>query len=298
MSFFKALFKDNATASLRYPLATLTEESDYLLMEVIEYKPSNLEGGALERALENGVGNQSPKRKASIILPIPTNITAANGVSWNSASLNELEEIAGQGLMNLMQSENFDQAGAAIREVGSRMQGIGFENGRTLTLNAITKRILQNFGSQVTLAQSLARTTGQVLNPNMELLFSGPGLRSFSFSYQLSARNENEGRQIKEILRVLKKSMAPKRAANELFICTPDIFSLKFKRGASDHQYLNRFKQMALTDMSVNYTGSGTYTVYDNGMPTLINISMTFQELAPVYAQDYDKGEGTIGMGY
>ena len=75
MSFFKALFKDNATASLRYPLATLTEESDYLLMEVIEYKPSNLEGGALERALENGVGNQSPKRKASIILPIPTNIT-------------------------------------------------------------------------------------------------------------------------------------------------------------------------------------------------------------------------------
>ena len=49
MSFFKALFKDNATASLRSPLAPLTEESDYLLMAVIAKQQSNLQGCDFDR---------------------------------------------------------------------------------------------------------------------------------------------------------------------------------------------------------------------------------------------------------
>ena len=43
----------------------------------------------------------------------------------------------------------------------------------------------------------LSRTTGQVLNPNLELLFSGPGLRDFTFDYQLSPRDKNEDQTVK-----------------------------------------------------------------------------------------------------
>ena len=45
-----------------------------------------------------------------------------------------------------------------------------------------TSKIISQFGSGVSFGeQVLARTTGQVLNPNLELLFSGPGLRDFDF---------------------------------------------------------------------------------------------------------------------
>jgi hypothetical protein len=32
--------------------------------------------------------------------------------------------------------------------------------------------------------------------------------------------------------------------------------------------------------MSVNYTPNGVYTTYENGMPTQINVALTFKELA------------------
>jgi hypothetical protein len=39
--------------------------------------------------------------------------------------------------------------------------------------------------------QILQRTEGAILNPNMELLFNGPSLRSFTFSFKLASRSED-----------------------------------------------------------------------------------------------------------
>jgi hypothetical protein len=39
----------------------------------------------------------------------------------------------------------------------------------------------------------LSRATGQVINPNLELLFNGPQLRPFSFTFKLAARSKEEG---------------------------------------------------------------------------------------------------------
>ena len=44
----------------------------------------------------------------------------------------------------------------------------------------------------VPLDQILARTQGQVLNPNLELLFNGPTLRPFNFTFKMSARGGDE----------------------------------------------------------------------------------------------------------
>ena len=54
---------------------------------------------------------------------------------------------------------------------------------------------------------------------------------------------------------------------------------------------------MALVNMSVNYTGSGTYATYSDATPVHMKLSLSFQELNPVYAEDYDK-EGKDGVGF
>jgi hypothetical protein len=266
-------------------------------MDIIRYKPSKLQGQALKRNLSAGLGNQSPNYVASIILPIPTSITAANGVTWNGGTMNPLEDIATRGLSDLMES-GFRGAPQVFHQYMAEISSTLGDDVRKAGTSAIARQIIKSFGSNVSFGQVLARQSGQVLNPNMELLFDGPGLRTFSFNYQLAPRNEAESRMVKRILRRLKQSMSAKRTTNKVFICTPDIFQLRFKTGGSDHKFLNRFKQMALTNITVDYTGSGTYSSYEDGTPTIINMSMAFQELAPVYADDYDEKEGKIGVGY
>jgi hypothetical protein len=49
----------------------------------------------------------------------------------------------------------------------------------------------------------LARTTGAILNPNIELLFNAPSLRVFNYRFQLSAREEPESKQIQKIIRLV-----------------------------------------------------------------------------------------------
>ena len=55
--------------------------------------------------------------------------------------------------------------------------------------NALTKflaaKAVNVFGANVTLNQLLARGNGEVINPNMELLFNGPMLRNFRFQLQI-----------------------------------------------------------------------------------------------------------------
>jgi len=83
-----------------------------------------------------------------------------------------------------------------------------------------------------------------------------------------------------------------------LFIKSPDVFKLTYKTGSKNHQFLHKFKPMALLNMAVNYTGAGTYATYDNTSPIHLKMSLTFQELNPIYSEDYDTEEGKEGTGF
>jgi hypothetical protein len=64
----------------------------------------------------------------------------------------------------------------------------------------------------------------------------------------------------------------------------------------SDHPYLNRFKECALVDCAVNYTPDGTYMTYGDSSMTAYELSLTFQELEPIFDDEYsdiDKNKDT-----
>ena len=150
---------------------------------------------------------------------------------------------------------------------------------------------------QVTREQILARESGGILNPNMELFFNGVALRSFKFSFKLTPRSDDEAKEIKQIIRILKSNMAPKivKEFQNNFLKTPNVFDLQYMQGSSPHPYLHRFKTCALTDMSVNYTGEGLYATYNDASPISMIMDLTFKELEPIYDTDYD---GVGGVGY
>ena len=76
------------------------------------------------------------------------------------------------------------------------------------------------------------------------------------------------------------------------------MFELSYRKGAALHPFLNRFKLCALTNCSTTYTGDGTYATYHDGTPVSMTMNLSFQELTPVYNEDYDSEDGSIGVGF
>ena len=134
------------------------------------------------------------------------------------------------------------------------------------------------FGANVSINQLLARESGQVFNPNMELLFNGPTLRNFNFTFKMMPRSADESEEIKQIIRFFKRGMAPKAGSGNLFLKTPNVFELRYRQGNGEHQFLHRFKQCFLENISVNYTGEGVYSTYDDGTPVSMNMNLAFKD--------------------
>ena len=142
-----------------------------------------------------------------------------------------------------------------------------------------------------------------IFNPNLELLFDAPTLRSFTFSFKMTPRSEQEARQCKLIIRSFKQNMAPKAnleggqiGGTGIFLKTPNIFELTYKRGSRDHPFLHKFKQCFLTNFSVNYTAEGTHTTYDDSTPVSMTMDMTFKEIEPIYDTDYKDSDNSVGF--
>ena len=164
--------------------------------------------------------------------------------------------------------------------------------------------IVNAFGGNVSSESILSRATGQILNPNLELLFQGSNIRSFPFTFDFAPRDRREAQEIKGIIRAFKQSMVPRTdssggpIASGIFIKSPKVFLISYKSGNKAHPFLNRFKACALLDMNISYTASGTYATYQDGTPVHMNMTLIFKELNPIYAEDYDTDEGQIGVGY
>ena len=323
-------------ADYRYPTAELNKDSDFLRIEIGKYNASGLtRDSGFEtldgtRNTQGAQGVQSTafsftagkpfkvnKRKPltvdeTILLPIPSNIQDGNSVKYTEGSLDGLTA-ATAGIVLKSFYENEDNPGQAFADLLKDGTVLGLSPGaREYFLNNLAASAANTFfGGNLSPSQLLARQTGNILNPNMELLFDGVTLRSFKFSFKLTPRNKTEATQVKGIIKTLKRSMAPGTSSTgfdkqnsgigDLYLSTPRIFKLSYMRGTRAHPFLHKFKECFLTDMSVNYTGEGTYATYGGpddqggGTPVSMIMDFSFKELEPVYGDDYGD---EVGVGY
>ena len=289
----------------------LSQQTDYLQIDVVAYDP----GGIVNSPNQDGGArkNSNKKSEKTILLPIPSNISDTNSVKYDSSSLNSIAGAAVGAVMRTMESGteytkdgNLDLMGGmaatgnAIREgasdINAAVGGLGETKGFITRFLASKAVGLANIN--ITPEQILARSEGKILNPNMELLFNGPGLRSFRFQFKLTPRGPKERNEVEAIIRTFKKHMSPKVSPNGAFLNTPDIFELRYRKGNSEHPFLNKFKQCFLSSVNVNYTGEGTYATYDDGTPVSMTMDLSFQEIEPIYDTDYGEYKVGSGVGY
>ena len=322
---------------LRYPVESITEHADYLQFDIeryVEIGRSNYisDSGGSSRYVIGirktnragmtqgaGLSRRPIKNDGTILLPIPSNISDSNNVAYGESKMNGLTAAgvsAAEGISRKILNKLFldkDQQtefGKEFKKLGDKIvTGLGGDpmTAATTASDVITKQLTASaaniFDANVTANQLIARSTGEIINPNLEILFSDVTVRNFQFAYKLTPRNKYESEQIKLIIRAFKRNMAPQAQGGTLnsgnfFLKTPNVFSLRYRTGRKNHPFLNRFKQCFLSDMQTTYTGESVYSTYDDGTPVSMILDLSFKELQPIYDIDYDSRPGTEAVGY
>jgi hypothetical protein len=296
----------------RYPLGLIDQNTDYVKIDSYKYEPP-------------GVGQLSPNNftiptsdrnyqslsgktvRGTLLLPMPQSLpTNSQSAGWGQGQLSGLTgTLLGIGQKTITNGpieglKALITSGKAVVEASQT--GLGQKAIQNFFAAQAVQQLLGQ--DQNLFGEILGRETGAVINENIELLFRGVNLREgFSLTFDLAPRDANEARVIREMVYFLKSEMSPKKgtasgAAGGLFLTAPSVFKVQYMSGGDPHPYLNRFKICALQNLSLNFTGSGTYATYSDGTPVNMNLTLIFQELTPIYFEDYGSAEGQTGVGY
>jgi hypothetical protein len=295
---------------LRYPRNNIGPQDDYFKIQVLEYKAPGLglqgQNSFALNTTENALTGSIKTSLATIILPMPATIQDNNAADWQSGNMNPIAaNLASAGSEAVLSSNIFGslfQSGSKFFENISGAMSTG--QGQSAAAAGAAAAGLQAALGQGSINQIISRATGQVFNENVELLFNGVTMRpAFNFTFDMVPRYKNESDTVKTIIRTLKKNMTPQKGTPDvngsgLFVKAPNVFKLEYMSGGKQHPFLHRFKPCALTQMSVNYNGSAQYATYADATPVHMQLTLQFQELTPIYAEDYDSTEGQTGVGY
>ena len=276
-----------------YPLDLGQTKQDVIKFTMVEYVPQDFNQSG-QFGFDNSARNENSERSiGTVILPIPGGIQDTNSVQWAGQNMNAMEA----GLAQLALSGVTGGADGFFGDLKQQADRIRGNSGEVSTAVATAFA----GAASGTGGQLITRTTGAVINPNLELLFSGPALRSFSFQFKLNAREAAESKEIVKIIRFFKQGSAAQRSSSNLFLKSPHTFKIQYlHRGPgedNDNPFMNKIKECALQSVAVNYTPEGNYATFDDGAMTSYELTLSFQELEPVFNDDYaDDNDATIGF--
>ena len=299
---------------------------DYIRIETFKYKapmPGAFGSGENQNSVADVV-RRGPTRGSNlgeygntIKLPIPNDLRVSNGVEWGGAKANSIEMAAMTGMTNaaakisedgllsgLMSS--FGSMGKLIDSFG-KLSVNDQGSGQALTA-FLSKLALSKLNINVDTNQFVARSNGIAINPNLELLFSSPKLRNFTFRFDFAPNDETDARNSRLIMRIFKQGMLPtgyagKDGTSSIFIGSPHVYRIGYFNGTKRIRGLPIHKICALTQCSINFTPENVYQSYSDDRavsnPVRSVMELAFTELTPLFAEDYnmnylDAEEGEI----
>ena len=263
---------------------------DVLKFNMMKYVPKKFDQKTF--GFEDRAKDTRGRSIGSVILPIPAGIGDANAVSWGGNSMSAVQAALAQAALAAITED----PGKGVDSLLNSAQKVAGNSGEVGTALANTLAGMAS-GNQ----NLITRTTGAILNPNLDLLFQAPTLRPFNFNFSLSPRDPKEAETVMKIIRFFKQGMSPIRSKSNLFLKSPHTFQLQYLlregRRSREHPFINKFKECALQAFGVQYTPTGNYSTFSDGVMTQYNISMTFTELEPVFNDDYgDQDLAEIGF--
>ena len=265
--------------NLPYPL-TIPGGQDVIQFTALKYEVKEISNFGFGDRPRVSVGGGGARSVGTVTLPIQSGIKDQNAAQWSPDEVNPFQAAGLAAAKPFIESGDTSGFGEEFDTI--RKQSGDFQKGvAAMAVGAITG--VQNV---------LGRTEGIIFNPNLELLFTKPTLRPFTFTFRLSPRSKEEGQRVVEIIRFFKKNMAPSRSGGNLFLSAPNTFQVHYLYRGDDqggeHKFIGMMKECAITNFDVDYTPENNYaTLKDGYMPSYV-LNITMKELEPVFYEDYE----------
>jgi len=224
-----------------------------------------VEGSAASLSL----GQKTNRIAQTIRLYMPDTVTWDFSQDWNETSLTDVLGVA-------------LQAAQGITGAFSKTDGV--QNGQKAG-------VLSNLGPAAAEAAGTALgggpktqvamgLTGYAVNPQIEVLYVSPKLRSFQFDFTFAPKSEAEAKNVIDIIGALKFHSAPEILGgySGRYFVPPATFDISFLYGGGRNDKLGKIASCVLDRLNVDYAPNG-YTTFKDGMPTYIRMQLSFKEL-------------------
>ena len=221
-----------------------------------------------------------------VALGIQPTIQDSNRQNWGESTLNPFQKAALGAAKNLIGAEDYGaQVGKELKNATEAFtKATDDPTMRGAAATYIAAQALSMDANQLMARSDVG--VGMIMNPNLELVYTGPTLRNFTYTFRMTPRSPEEAIACRTIINFFKSNMVPK--ASEMFFKRPYYFTIKYQgKGATS---LNLIKdRCALQDCSVNYTPDGSYMTYQkDGSMTAYSVTLQFSEIKPLTDKDYE----------
>jgi len=266
---------------LSFPSAGTLNSNDYVMFSHYIYK-------------EGDAGTPPAQGQIRLYMPNSTpNITNHQG--WGEASYPGpfgeaqvgLATAAGQGIGALAGGgSSKEEAIESLKKTftGAREAGRGIVGQALFDITAAATGLSAN--------HITSRALGKVYNPNTELFYNGPGLRTFSMGFNFIPKNEGEARMIDNIIMEFKKWSSPATSSADGMFEIPHIWSVRYVTNGTINK-MNRFKPAALSDVTVQANPTlQQHSTFTDGSPVEKAISLSFKEVELITREDHEEVGG------
>ena len=279
------------SGTYRYPQTDFDEDADYVKIRFFDYTaPFSAEGGGTSGATIPAYNKSSSglgKAGAILHLYMPEDIEGQYGGNWETANISEVAK----SIEAFGKASVGDGGGAVGAVLNTIKTSVGNISKGTVVANVISQALSQsNFGS-LSVNDIFSVTTGQILNPNTEVLYKGPKMRTFGLNFKMAPRNSKEADSIKNIIQAFKYATLPKYGGrgdklDASFVAVPQIVDVSFMKGNKEIPWVTQYKPAVITDLSISYTPDGAWATLPNGSPVATTIRVSFQETKMIFADE------------
>jgi hypothetical protein len=232
-----------------------------------------------------GFGRKSKRTQRAIRLYMPDTL------SWNYANSYKDASISGIPLMGLAQSissipalHTSSTAAAKQGGIAGVLASLTSPAGRAATgaaAEALGKASDQgaNFGLSA---------LGIALNPQIDVIYETPELRTFTFDFLFCPRNEADAQTLADIIYELKFHSAPEMLGKGIgigrYYVPPSEFDIEFST-----ESMGKISTCVLQNIMIDYAPSGA-AFYKNEQPVNTRMVLTFRELEFMTKELIDRG--------
>tara|TARA_Y100001937_G_scaffold85190_1_gene115208 strand:+ start:2903 stop:4081 length:1179 start_codon:yes stop_codon:yes gene_type:complete len=249
-------------------------------------------GGSVSKALKTS--KKQIRSTDTIALYLPPNIKQSVNVGYKKSETG----LAGVLGADLLGASNVDDLLSRLGTQGT------FNTIRDALVDTLGVKFAAGVADLVTggdLEAVVRKGTQRALNPALEAIFQSVDLRTFSFNFRFTPRNEKELRNADAIIKLFKFHMLPERVQGQKIgrhLIFPSEFEIQYMFQGTENKWYPFVKPCVLESMSVDYGPGGESQHFrpvptaggDAPAPTEMNLALNFTETEIITKESVAEG--------